>query len=278
MKLGNFDIDILSDGIVKFDGGSMFGVVPRVLWEKRTPPDRQNRIKLGLNCLLIQTKTKNILVDTGVGSKEPKKIRDIYGLGTSRLLRELKSHELSPKDINIVILSHLHFDHAGGATKFDRSRNVVPTFPKAMYMVQRSSFEDASNPDERSQAGYHEGDFVPLFEKGRLELLNGDTEVLPGLYTKVTGGHVKGHQIVVLNSGGHKAVFLADFIPTHHHLNLPYISAFDLYPMSTLEEKKRFLDHAEKDGWLLIFGHDTEEKAGYVEKRGDRLHLKVVEV
>ncbi|MFQ5875020.1 MAG: MBL fold metallo-hydrolase, partial [Dehalococcoidia bacterium] len=249
-------------------------VVPKPLWEKRVRADRRNRVQLGLNCLLVQSNSMNILVDTGVGRKEPEKTKDIYGLATGRLLRGLKSHGLTPRDISIVALTHLHFDHVGGCTRYDSKGKLVCTFPKAKYMVQRADWEEASNPNERNSAGYHRDDFEPLSEKGRLELLDGDTEIVPGVVTRVTGGHSRGHQVIIVGNGRRKAVILGDLVSTSHHLPLPYIPAFDLYPMETLEKKRCLLEQAEDEGWLLIFAHDNAKVAGYLERRNGKVYLR----
>ena len=278
MKAGSTAISLLSDGIIKFDGGAIFGQVPRVLWERFAPPDRQNRIRLGLNCLLVQKGGMSILIDTGVGTKEPQKTKDIYGLTTSKLLRGLKARGLAAKDIHAVVLSHLHFDHAGGCTKLDRLGSPVPTFPKAMYYVQREAWQDANNPNERGRASYHADDFVPLYEKGQLTLLDGDSEVVPGVWVKLLNAHTPGHQGVFFNHGSERVAFLGDLVPTHHHVKLPYIAAFDHSPEKTLEVKRKLLNRAEREGWLIIFSHGYQERAGYLERRNGDWQLRAVEL
>ncbi len=240
-------------------------------------PDRKNRVRLGLNCMLISTGSQNILIDTGFGAKEPPPIKEHYGLTTSRLLRELKDVGISPKDIHAVILTHLHFDHAGGCTRLDRSGEAVPTFPRATYYVQRTAWEEAISPNERARAGYHTDDFLPLREQGQMALLDGDCEVLPGVCVHVTNGHTRGHQIVVVHCGGELVAFLGDLVPTIHHLGLPYITAFDYAPEETLEGKRAVLDRAEREGWMLIFSHSSDERAGYLQRRNGRSRLRLVE-
>ncbi|MFH1559811.1 MAG: MBL fold metallo-hydrolase [Chloroflexota bacterium] len=269
-------IHLLSDGIIKYDGGSIFGQIPKVQWEQQIKADRWNRISLGLNCLLIRTEHGNVLVDTGVGSKETGKMREVYGLSSSKLGKGLREVGLAAKDIDKVILTHLHFDHSGGCTKIDRSGKPIPVFPKATYIVQASCWENAMVPSERGEASHHSEDFACLQETGQLELIDGDAEILPGIWGKNTGGHCLGHQVVQISCGGEKVVFLGDVIPTSHHLALPYIAAHDQFPEDTLERKKELMAQAVIEGWLVIFGHGNEEKAGYLEKRNGSVGLRPV--
>ena len=269
---------ILSDGVLKLDGGSVFGQVPKAAWEDSVTTDRRNRITLGLNCLLLQVCGKNVLVDAGIGSKENEKDKENLGLVPTRLLRGLKVVGLTPKDIHAVILTHLHFDHCGGCTQLDRRGNIVPTFSKARYYVQRACWQDACHPNERCFASHRSENFLPIGERGQIEFLDGDTEVFPGLNVIVTDGHARGHQIVMFNHGGERIVFLGDLVPTHHHLNLPVISAFDYSPEGTLEQKREILMDAERQGWLIVFSHGYDPKAGYLERRGDTTYLRPVEL
>ena len=271
-------IKILSDGIIKFDGGIMFGQVPKVSWENKVTTDRKNRITLGLNCILIHIAGKIVLVDAGVGAKALDHERENYGLVPSRLMKGLKSLDLSPKDVDAVILTHLHFDHSGGCTRLDRVGNLVPTFPRARYFVQNECWEDACSPNERCQEVHRKEDFVPIEESGQLELLDGDKEIFPGLWVKVTNGHAKGHQAILLNHGGERIAFLGDLVPTPYHLDLAAISAFDQYPEQTLEVKRDFLAQAASCGWLLIFSHGRDHKAGYLQRRNGDTYLRPVEL
>ncbi|MBF8268190.1 MAG: Lactamase protein [Dehalococcoidia bacterium] len=276
MKTDAPTIHLLSDGVMKSDGGSLFGQVPKVVWEQVAKADRWNRIGLGLNCLLIRTAHGNVLVDTGVGSKETGETREGYGLPSSKLGKGLREIGLSAKDIDTVILTHLHFDHSGGCTKIDRSGQTIPVFPKATYFVQRKCWEDAMNPNERGRESSHPEDFTCLQETGQLTLLDGDNEIVPGVSVRETGGHCRGHQIVQVNCGSEKVVFLGDLIPTQHHLALPYIAAYDQYPEDTLEIKRELLSQAAKKGWLVIFGHGCGERAGYLEGRNGEITLRPV--
>ena len=272
----NTSVRVLSDGIVKFDGGTMFGQVPKVDWETKVPTDRKNRITLGLNCLLLQVAGKNVLVDAGTGTKELDNEKETYGLVPSRLMKGLRSLGLSPKEVDGVILTHLHFDHCGGCTRLDRAGNLVPTFPRARYFVQNECWEDASSPNERCQEVHRVEDFGPIEETSQLELLDGDTEIYPGLWVKVTNGHAKGHQIVLVNHGGERIAFLGDLVPTPYHLDLTAISAFDQFPEETLERKREFLNQAEKEGWLIVFSHGHDQQAGYLERRNGSRYLRPV--
>ena len=278
MRYGDLTVDVLSDGLVRFDGGAMFGVVPKALWAPRCPPDRKNRIRMGLNCLLIRTGDKTILVDNGIGSKEPPKIKKNFGMRAGRLLRDMKAHGVRPDEIDLVVLTHLHWDHCGGSTRMTRFGEVVPTFPRAKYLVQRASWDAAHPPDERSAAGYHPDDFEPLHARGVLELLDGDAEVYRGVTTKVTGGHAQGHQIVLLESGGRKLMFLGDLVPMHHHLPLPWIAAFELFPLDSMRWKHRLLEQAEREGWAIVFEHGYDVRAGVLERVGGRLQSRPVEL
>ena len=271
-------VKIMSDGVIKLDGGAMFGQVPKTDWENNVTIDRKNRITLGLNCLLLQVNGNNVLVDTGIGSKDIENDKEALGLGPSRLLKGLKTVGLGPKDVHAVVLSHLHFDHSGGCTRIDRSGSVEPTFPRAKYYVQSACWDEACNPNERCHATFRRDNFLPIEERGQLELLCGDSEIFPGLNVIVTDGHARGHQVVMFNHGGERVVFLGDIVPTHHHLNLGVISAFDNSPETTLECKKDLLCQAEKQGWLLVFSHGNDAKAGYLERRGGTTYLRPVEL
>jgi glyoxylase-like metal-dependent hydrolase (beta-lactamase superfamily II) len=278
MNLGTTTIDIISDGTLLLDGGCVFGQVPKVRWEQQAKPDRRNRIRLGLNCVLIQTPKMNILVDTGAGSKRQDKFKEAYGLNGNKLLKGLKNLDMNARDIDVVILSNLQFDHSGGCTKFDRSGNAIPNFPKARYLVQKSSWEEAQNPNERFKSAFYSDDFLPLEEKGLIEFVDGDYEVIPGLSVKVTNGPSTGHQIVLVERGSEKVAYVSDLIPTPYHLPLPYIPALDENPNDTLVQKKQFLEMAVDGGWLIIFGHGNEHRAGYVKQRNGSSQLLPVEV
>jgi glyoxylase-like metal-dependent hydrolase (beta-lactamase superfamily II) len=270
MKLGAFEIYPVSDGRFALDGGAMFGVVPKVLWEKCCAADELNRIPLSVTALLIRAHGKNILVDTGLGSKEDEKFRRMFAVErTPTLLGSLKRLGLGPDDIHMVINTHLHFDHAGGNTMKQENGTIRPTFPKAQYVIQHGEFEDAARANERTKASYRRDNFTPIAHVNQWEFLRGDTELLPGITAVVTAGHTRCHQSVRVESEGKVAFFLGDLIPTVSHLPLPYIMGYDLFPVQTLETKRWVLDRAFEEQWLLLFEHDPLVQAGYVRRDQD---------
>ena len=269
-------IHLLTDGTLKYDGGAMFGQTPKVHWEQHMKPDRWNRVSLGLNCLLIRTENGNVLVDTGAGAKDTGKQREAFGLSSSKLQRSLKAVGLTARDIDRVILTHLHFDHSGGCTKVERSGRVVPAFPRANYVVQKSCWEHAMEPGERGMDAHRSEDYVCLRDSGQLSLVDGECEILPDVWVKNTGGHCQGHQIVHVKHGGEKVVFLGDLIPTSHHLNLGWVAALDQFPEDTVEIKRELIAQAIRDGWLVIFGHGNGDRAGYLEERDRMVTLRPV--
>jgi glyoxylase-like metal-dependent hydrolase (beta-lactamase superfamily II) len=238
--------------------------------------DRRNRVKLGLNCLLIRIGDQNFLVDTGVGVKHTAEDKENYGLSTSQLLSELRTLGLTPQDINGVILTSLHFEHTGGATRTSRRGEIVPTFPKASYFVQREALEEAFSPTERGINGFVPDDYLPLQNKDKLELVDGEDTIVPGLQVRKASGPYEGHQIVLLTHGGERVAFLGDLVPTPYHLQLACIAASDRQPEETLSVKRKILGDAVREGWLLVFSHGVNEKAGYLQDRGGRLYLRPV--
>ncbi|MEN3043791.1 MAG: MBL fold metallo-hydrolase [Candidatus Hydrothermales bacterium] len=262
-NLGDFKIIHLSFGTFKLDGGAMFGIVPKVLWSKSAKSDKRNRITLGLNPILIMGKNFNVLVDNGTGNKYSEKEIDIYGI-------KLKSDPFKPygikkEDITHVILTHLHFDHAGGSTEYING-NLKITYPNATYFVQKKEFEDAINPNERTKASYRREDFEPLYNENKIKLLEGDTEILKGIKVINTGGHTEGHQVVLIENKGEKAIYFGDIVPTSYHIPLPYIMGFDTHPLLNLEIRRKYYDLASKEKWLCFFEHDTIPKAGLIKE------------
>ncbi len=279
MKLGAFEIEPVSDGRFRLDGGAMFGVVPRVLWERCCQPDDRNRIPLSLTCLLIRAHGKNILVDTGLGGKENGRFREMFAVDRALTLQDsLKQHGLGPEDIHMVINTHLHFDHAGGNTVRTDNGALLPVFPKAKYFVQRGEYEDATRANERTRASYRIENLAPIADANQWEFLDGDTELLPGLSVTVTRGHTRCHQAVKIESEGRTALYLGDLIPTVSHLPLPYIMGYDLYPLQTVECKRWVLNRAFEEQWVLVFENDPRVRMGYVRKDAEgKFFLEVIE-
>lgn len=266
MKLGEIEIYPVTDGRFRLDGGAMFGVVPKVVWEQCCPADELNRIQLSLTCLLIRAHGKNILVDTGLGDKWEAKLQERFAMERRPSLQEsLRARGLSPDDIHLVINTHLHFDHAGGNT-IRQNGALLPTFPKAGYVVQRGEYEAAVRPNERTRASYREENLAPIDRLKQWELLEGESELYPGVSVLVTPGHTPYHQSVKIASAGQVALFIGDLIPTVAHLPLPYIMGYDLSPLQTLETKREILRQAFEERWLLIFEHDPQVQMGYIQK------------
>lgn len=278
MKLGKFEIYPTTDGSLRLDGGAMFGIVPRVLWGKVCPPDEKNRIYMALNCPLIKTSKYNILIDTGTGPKCSEKIRQMYGIENNPSLRKsLSNYGVSIEDINIVINSHLHLDHCGGDTTFDDAGRIAPTFPNAKYFIHKDEWEDALNINERTKGSYIQEDFLPLWDSGNLELVEGDEiEIVKGVSMVRTGGHTQSHCCIKIRSEGRTAFYLADLIPTVAHLPYPYIMGYDLFPLDTLKQKKRILPQAFEEHWLLMFEHDPKTYMGYLKKKDDKFFIEEV--
>ncbi|MFQ5779268.1 MAG: MBL fold metallo-hydrolase [Nitrospiria bacterium] len=277
MKLGQFEIYPLTDGVLRLDGGAMFGIVPKVLWEKHHPPDDRNRIRLELGTLLIKAHGFHILVDTGIGNKGDAKFNDIFGVERNPSIEaSLSRCNLTPGDIDLVINTHFHFDHAGGNTRKDEKGRIHPTFAKATYFIQKGEWESASQPNERTRGSYLLENYEVLPKAGRLDLLEGDSEILKGISVIRTPGHTPHHQSIFIESNGEKAVFLGDLIPTAAHIPLPYIMGYDLFPLTTLETKRKLLEQALEEHWLLIFQHDPKIRMGYLKKREGRFLLEAV--
>ncbi|HEY0969898.1 MAG TPA: MBL fold metallo-hydrolase [Gemmatimonadales bacterium] len=274
-KFGRWTVHELQAGGQKLDGGAMFGVVPKPLWERRLPADERNRIPLGMRCLLVEHESGLVLFDTGAGNKESPKFYDIYGIenagpdGRTMLEAALAAAGARPEDVTLVVNTHLHFDHAGGNTYRDESGEVRLTFPNARYVVQGGEYRYATNTNERTAASYFPHNFVPVMEAGRLDLVEGEREILPGLRVLPTPGHVPYHQSILLDAGeGEVLCFLGDVVPTQWHLPLPWIMGYDVEPLVTLESKRALLARAAAEEWLLVFEHDAHVAAGRVGNDG----------
>jgi glyoxylase-like metal-dependent hydrolase (beta-lactamase superfamily II) len=281
LKVGDLTIHAIQAGGQRLDGGAMFGVVPKPLWEKRIPADERNRISLGMRCLLIEHPSGLILVDTGAGNKETQKFKDIYGLenestdGNSDTMLEqgLREVGVAAADINIVINTHLHFDHAGGNTRFDANEKVELSFPNARYFVKRGEYDYALHPNERTAASYFDRNYLPIEAAGKLELVLRERDIVKGIRVVPTPGHTPFHQSVLIESAGERAFYLGDLVPTHAHLPLPWIMGYDVEPLVTLETKRRVLKQALDEQWLLIFEHDAAVSSGRVAHDGKAYHL-----
>jgi len=262
-QLGRFRMHAIQAGGQLLDGGAMFGIVPKPLWERRIAPDARNRIQLGMRCLLIEHETGPILIDTGAGNKEDPKFYDIYGVenagtpGPTCLEDGLRAVGVTPDDITLVINTHLHFDHAGGNTTRDAGGVIRPTFPNARYVVQEGEYRYATNTNERTAGSYFNHNFVPLRDAGQFDFVTGEREIVAGIRVLPTPGHTPHHQSILIESGGERALFIADLAPTASHLPLAWIMGYDVEPLVTLETKRRVLTQAAAEEWLIVFEHDA---------------------
>jgi glyoxylase-like metal-dependent hydrolase (beta-lactamase superfamily II) len=270
MKLGDLELTPLLDGYFRLDGGAMFGVVPKTLWEKRTAADERNRITMAMRPLLVRGE-RVMIIDAGCGDKMDAKSADIYGFDRRENLDVTMARAgVRADEVELVLASHLHFDHAGGFTVRDASGAIRPRFPNARYLVNQGEWDDANHPHERNRASYFAENYVPLQEAGVLDLLRDDAEVSPGIRVRRTGGHTRFHQIIYLESGGKIAVFAADLIPTTAHVDVPWIMAYDLYPMETLEFKRAFVREAIEREYIVFFEHDPAIAAGCIREKNGR--------
>jgi glyoxylase-like metal-dependent hydrolase (beta-lactamase superfamily II) len=263
ITIGDFEITAVSDGIYHLDGGAYFGVVPKVLWSRKLPADELNRVRTGLNSLVIRTGEKTVLVETGIGNKLPEKVAHIYGQ-PEQLLENLSAAGFAPEDIDIVINSHLHFDHCGWNT-VRKGAGVAPTFPKATYYAQHGEWEHA-HENQRDGFSYYRENYDPLVESGQMKLVKGKHEILPGISVEVYPGHTRDMQAIVIESGGKTACYISDLIPTSAHLDLNWVMGFDLYPVETTDSRKRYYARALPEKWLTAFTHDPDMPWAYVEK------------
>ncbi len=261
MQFGDYRVEVVPDTEFRLDGGAMFGVVPRNLWAKVCQPDDQNRIRLNTNCLFLDTGAERILIETGMGEKWSARQNVMYGIARERqLVDSLRSIAgIEPKDVTIVINTHLHFDHAGGNTMLSEGGKPMPTFPRARYFVSRAEFEHAEDPTERDRASYLPENWRPLKESGQLELKEPSYEVVSGLRMETHSGHNRTMQCWRLERGGRTLFGFADLVPMRAHVKFPWIMGYDLFPVETLAAKKRLLPQAAREGWLCLFYHDPDE-------------------
>lgn len=259
-------VHAIDAGSVRLDGGSMFGVVPKPMWERQVEADERNRITLAMRCLLIEADGRRILVDTGAGNKTSEKLRAIYGIDNdgdpTRLETSLRRAGVEPSEIDLVVATHLHFDHAGGQTCFRKDGSIGPAFPNAQVLIRRGEWEAAHSDNRRIRSSYTKEDFDPLDAAGVLDLTEGDMEVVPGVSLVHLPGHTADHQGVVVDLGGETIWFPCDLAPTAAHLRLSWIMAYDLEPLVTLASKERWLTRAGAEGWKIVFAHDRRVVCG----------------
>jgi glyoxylase-like metal-dependent hydrolase (beta-lactamase superfamily II) len=256
LVLGDCELTILSDGTYEADGGAMFGVVPKVLWEKRIRADERNMLKMGLNSLLVRDGQRTVLIETGIGSKLNEKARSIHK-NQVLLLNSLAEAGLSPTEVDIVINTHLHFDHCGWNTYYENGE-AVPTFPNAVYYVQQGELEHAHEQHERDRVSYLTDNYDPLVRSGQMRLICGEAEIVPGISVEVFPGHTRDLQVVILRAGGETVCYASDLIPTTHHLDPTWVMGYDLYPLESINSRQRFYRRAIPEDWLIVFTHDHE--------------------
>jgi glyoxylase-like metal-dependent hydrolase (beta-lactamase superfamily II) len=282
--LGSLRVHALQAGLQQLDGGAMFGVVPKTLWERKIPADERNRIPLGMRCLLIEHPDALVLIDTGAGDKETEKFYGIYGIensaigqvGPTQLESALAEAGFAPADVDVVINSHLHFDHAGGNTRRGEGGAPVVSFPNARYLMRRGEWEWAHHTNERTAASYFGHNYDPVQQAGRAELVDGDREVLAGISLRHTPGHTPHHQGILIESGGERMFYLADLAPTTSHVPLPWIMGYDVEPLVTLETKRRLWAEAARERWTVVFEHDAVNAFGRIVADGKGYGCEVV--
>ncbi len=278
MRFGDIEVLSIHGGTFYLDGGAMFGVVPKTLWDKKTPADERNRIRLAANSLLVRASGKRILVETGNGTKWEPKLRNIYGIQDGDPLKDsLARAGVAYEDIDLVINTHLHFDHAGGNTRFVDGRDV-PAFPNATYIVQRGELDHANYPTDRDRASYFPDRFVPITAASRWQLVDGDVQILPGISVMRIPGHNADIQAVKISGGGKSLYFVADLLPTRHHLPLPWMTGYDLYPLQTLETKRKRVAEIVQEGSIVAFGHDPDYPAATLHDRNGKIEFEPVDL
>ncbi len=267
LTLGKFELTVISDHIYRSDGGQMFGVVPKRLWSEKIAADELNRIPLAMNSLLVRAGGETVLIETGAGNKLNPRQMEIWAVDPRRdYLERLAAAGFPADGIDVVINTHLHFDHCGWNTLRDAEGRIQPAFPRARYYVQRGEWERAREQHERDRVSYLDDNYTPLVESGRMTLLEGDRELLPGIRVRVLSGHTRYMQVVELRSAGECACYISDLMPTRWHLSPTWLTAFDLYPLETIANKRRLLEQAARERWRLVFTHDAEVPWAEVER------------
>jgi glyoxylase-like metal-dependent hydrolase (beta-lactamase superfamily II) len=277
LKLGDLEFHIINTGTFGLDGGAMFGVIPRPMWEKKSAPDARNRITLAMNSFLVRAGGKRILIETGAGDKLSPKLRDIYAVGEPRLIEGLLHYGIHREEVDIVVNTHLHFDHCGGNTRVEKDR-VIPAFPNARYIVHKGEFEHAKNPTERDRASYMPENYMPIEAAKKFSLISDDRVIAPGVELIRVPGHVADMLCVKLHGGGKTAFLFDDLIPMTTHLGLPWIMGYDLYPMQTLENKKKWLPIVAREEWIALFCHDPNIPVAYLRERDGQYEPEPVKV
>ena len=274
ISLGDFELTAISDGSYVADGGAFFGVVPKTLWQRKVRSDDRNLLTVSCNSLLVRTGDKTVLIETGIGNKLAEKLKQIYET-QEKLLDNLHAVGAAPEDIDIVINSHLHFDHCGWNTVY-KNGVAVPTFPNAKYYAPEGEWKHGSLQLERDRVSYISDNYDPLIRSGQMQLLTGDSEIAPGISTAIYPGHTRNMMAVFVGSGGKTACYISDLIPTSWHLDLTWVMAYDLFPLETIESRKRYYAKAIPEQWLTAFTHDPEIPWGFIEKRDGKVVLKSV--
>jgi len=265
LTLGDFELSVFSDGTYPLDGGAFFGVIPKVMWSRKVVADERNYVAAGLNSLFIRTGSHNVLVETGMGNKLSERMIKFYGQ-PAKLLDNLAAAGIAPEEIDIVINSHLHFDHCGWNTVRDRGGKIVPTFPRAKYYVPEGEWQYARRPSERDAISYLPENYDPLVESGQMTLLKGGEEIVSGISVKTFPGHTAHMQAVLVQSQGLTACYISDLIPTTAHIDITWGMGFDLYPLDTIESRKRYYAQAIPEKWLTVFTHDAKRPWAYVDR------------
>ena len=283
MVFGSLELISVCDAFFHLDGGAMFGVVAKPLWERRAPADARNRITLCMRPLVVRGHGHTLVIDSGIGEKMDPKNADIYGIRRDRPLEAtLAAAGVGLDEVDVALASHLHFDHAGGFTRHDAGGALRPLFPRAEYVIRRGEWDDATHPHERNRASYLPENFLPLMEAGAVRFMDGDGEVvpdaIPGIRAVRTGGHTKHHTVIYIESDSRVAVFTADLVPTTAHVDVAWIMAYDLYPMETLEFKRAFIREAIDREYLIFFEHDPKVVAGIIRERSGRPFVEPVEL
>ena len=272
VSLGDFELTAITDGTYVGDGGAFFGVVPKVMWQKKVQPDEMNRIAVGCNSVLVRTGKQNVLIETGIGNKLEEKKKKIFQ-SQEKLLENLHAAGVAPEEIHVVINSHLHFDHCGWNTVY-KNGVAVPTFPNAKYYAPEGEWKHGSLQLERDRVSYISDNYDPLLRSGQMQLLGGTAEIVPGISVETWPGHTRNMWAVLIRSGGKTACYISDLIPTTWHLDVTWVMAYDLFPLEVIENRKKYYARAIPEGWLTIFTHDPEVPWTYINKVENKLGLK----